>query len=411
MHAAKFAESLRFLETTSTAGGGGEGGDGDGGGVGGLFSGCLSQNNIRGEGEGEGDNNDGSSSEVAATPASATAEFRSPRALRQLVVELVLATDLSQQGPILSLWNERRQATTAVTTSGGGSGCEGGGGVDRRKNEVCPDVIGGLQLWQTAEKKSQQQQQEQQQRSVVLSDQRLLLKLLVKSADISNPAKVNFGIILKFVISILYSNNVTTSDCFVSAFCVSLSCLSSSPTLFPTPDFHLVEKKTHTHILSHHHRHRQVLPLYLFWTERILEEFYDQGDEERSLGLEVTSMPMCDRNKPAVAGGQKGFIAFVVRPNFANLADFTAAAAAAAAAAVAVASVVADSVKDDEEGSSSSRRSSRGGDGVALRMHSSSREVAACGAALLWGALEQVDANLAFWKEVYLLCLIVCLIV
>lgn len=53
--------------------------------------------------------------------------------------------------------------------------------------------------------------------------------------------------------------------------------------------------------------------LYLYWTTRILEEFYAQGDEEAKLGMAVTAMPACDRAKPSVSGGQKGFIGFVVK--------------------------------------------------------------------------------------------------
>jgi hypothetical protein len=30
-------------------------------------------------------------------------------------------------------------------------------------------------------------------------------------------------------------------------------------------------------------------PLYLFWTDRIIEEFYAQGDEEKQLGLPVSN--------------------------------------------------------------------------------------------------------------------------
>jgi len=63
--------------------------------------------------------------------------------------------------------------------------------------------------------------------------------------------------------------------------------------------------------------------LYLFWTNRVLQEFYDQGDEEVSKGLPVTTMPCCDRSKPAVASGQKGFISFVVKPIFEPLCDFS----------------------------------------------------------------------------------------
>jgi hypothetical protein len=61
----------------------------------------------------------------------------------------------------------------------------------------------------------------------------------------------------------------------------------------------------------------------LIWTNRVLQEFYDQGDEEASQGLPVTTMPCCDRSKPAVASGQKGFISFVVKPVFEPLCDFS----------------------------------------------------------------------------------------
>jgi hypothetical protein len=50
------------------------------------------------------------------------------------------------------------------------------------------------------------------------------------------------------------------------------------------------------------------------WSQRLLREFFLQGDEERSLGLPVS--PMCDRDKVNVPGSQIGFIDFVVRPTF-----------------------------------------------------------------------------------------------
>jgi cAMP-specific phosphodiesterase 4 len=41
------------------------------------------------------------------------------------------------------------------------------------------------------------------------------------------------------------------------------------------------------------------LELYRQWTERIMEEFFRQGDQERHLGFKVT--PMCDRHGASVA--------------------------------------------------------------------------------------------------------------
>jgi cAMP-specific phosphodiesterase 4 len=41
-------------------------------------------------------------------------------------------------------------------------------------------------------------------------------------------------------------------------------------------------------------------PLYLYrqWADRVMEEFFRQGDLEREQGLEVS--PMCDRFEPSV---------------------------------------------------------------------------------------------------------------
>jgi len=47
-------------------------------------------------------------------------------------------------------------------------------------------------------------------------------------------------------------------------------------------------------------------PLYLYrqWTDRIMEEFFLQGDLEREQGLEIS--PMCDRNNASVEQSQVG---------------------------------------------------------------------------------------------------------
>jgi len=61
-------------------------------------------------------------------------------------------------------------------------------------------------------------------------------------------------------------------------------------------------------------------PIMLYWTRRVLTEFWAQGDEEKRLGLEVS--PLCDRTtgSTTVPGGQIGFATFVVRPLFMQLA-------------------------------------------------------------------------------------------
>lgn len=57
-------------------------------------------------------------------------------------------------------------------------------------------------------------------------------------------------------------------------------------------------------------------PVMLKWTERILTEYWAQGDEELRLGLPVS--PLCDREtgSKTVPKGQLGFINFVIQPLF-----------------------------------------------------------------------------------------------
>ena len=51
------------------------------------------------------------------------------------------------------------------------------------------------------------------------------------------------------------------------------------------------------------------------WTERLMSEFFAQGDREREAGRAVS--PMCDRNSTDVSKSQVGFIDVIVRPSFA----------------------------------------------------------------------------------------------
>eukprot|EP00440_Ansanella_granifera_P066379 gb/GFBE01071996.1/.p1 GENE.gb/GFBE01071996.1/~~gb/GFBE01071996.1/.p1 ORF type:complete len:601 (+),score=111.00 gb/GFBE01071996.1/:1-1803(+) len=59
------------------------------------------------------------------------------------------------------------------------------------------------------------------------------------------------------------------------------------------------------------------------WAFRLLTEFYEQGDEERSLGIPVS--PMCERsgNVADFRESQKGFLQFVILPLFKELATVT----------------------------------------------------------------------------------------
>jgi len=57
--------------------------------------------------------------------------------------------------------------------------------------------------------------------------------------------------------------------------------------------------------------------LCLRWTEMVMEEFFKQGDLERSLGMPIS--PFYDRDKTSVAQCQMGFINVLVRPLYAEV--------------------------------------------------------------------------------------------
>lgn len=55
--------------------------------------------------------------------------------------------------------------------------------------------------------------------------------------------------------------------------------------------------------------------LHAAWSQLIREEFFRQGDEERSRGMPVS--PLCDRHTtPPLPASQVGFFDFVARPLF-----------------------------------------------------------------------------------------------
>jgi len=60
-------------------------------------------------------------------------------------------------------------------------------------------------------------------------------------------------------------------------------------------------------------------PMLELWTDRCLDEFFAQGDEERKLGLAIS--PNCDRNETKKPDSQIGFINFVVKPSYVVLAE------------------------------------------------------------------------------------------
>ncbi|XP_051964711.1 cAMP-specific 3',5'-cyclic phosphodiesterase 4D-like isoform X3 [Xyrauchen texanus] len=63
----------------------------------------------------------------------------------------------------------------------------------------------------------------------------------------------------------------------------------------------------------------KTLQLYRQWTDRIMEEFFSQGDRERERGMEIS--PMCDKHNASVEKTQVGFIDYIVHPLWETWAD------------------------------------------------------------------------------------------
>ncbi|XP_029470196.1 cAMP-specific 3',5'-cyclic phosphodiesterase 4C isoform X2 [Rhinatrema bivittatum] len=61
------------------------------------------------------------------------------------------------------------------------------------------------------------------------------------------------------------------------------------------------------------------LELYRQWTDRIVVEFFHQGDREREKGMEIS--PMCDKHNASVEKSQVGFIDYIVHPLWETWAD------------------------------------------------------------------------------------------
>jgi len=59
-------------------------------------------------------------------------------------------------------------------------------------------------------------------------------------------------------------------------------------------------------------------PLHETWSYRVVQEFHEQGDEEKRLGLAVS--PLCDRDGFDMSGSQCGFLQFICLPTWKELA-------------------------------------------------------------------------------------------
>jgi len=55
-------------------------------------------------------------------------------------------------------------------------------------------------------------------------------------------------------------------------------------------------------------------PVFEMWTDRCLEEFFQQGDKEKELDLPAS--PLCDRDTTSKPESQIGFIKYIILPTF-----------------------------------------------------------------------------------------------
>ena len=58
------------------------------------------------------------------------------------------------------------------------------------------------------------------------------------------------------------------------------------------------------------------LHLYRRWCDRIMEEFFQQGDKEREAGLEIS--PMCDRSNATIEKSQVRLLLYQTKYQYLN---------------------------------------------------------------------------------------------
>jgi len=91
-----------------------------------------------------------------------------------------------------------------------------------------------------------------------------------------------------------------------------------SPEAFTGDKLELLEALVHAADVSNPCKPHRMM---LYWTQRVIEEFWAQGDEESRLSVEIS--PMCDRavGELSIPKQQIGFIDFVIAPFYRPLAE------------------------------------------------------------------------------------------
>lgn len=140
-------------------------------------------------------------------------------------------------------------------------------------------------------------------------------KLLAKKAETNFVADMpleQFRILRREVISMVLGTDMAYHFSEVADFQQLYEKLGKDPGMWHQEDKsmdHFRGMVLHTADLANPSKS---LHIALTWSERLLKEFFSQGDEERRLGLPVS--PMCDRDTVNVPGSQIGFIDFIIQP-------------------------------------------------------------------------------------------------
>jgi len=125
---------------------------------------------------------------------------------------------------------------------------------------------------------------------------------------LSSVSREQFTAIRKLMIDIILATDMAHHMKKLNKYRTAVEESGRDPSKWDSPSLAL-EWMTHVADISSVAKPMTIAEL---WTDRLLHEFFNQGDREREQGLPVS--PMCDRNTVSRAGSQVGFVNFIVRP-------------------------------------------------------------------------------------------------
>mmetsp|Transcript_44544 Transcript_44544/g.127703 ORF Transcript_44544/g.127703 Transcript_44544/m.127703 type:complete len:596 (-) Transcript_44544:61-1848(-) len=132
---------------------------------------------------------------------------------------------------------------------------------------------------------------------------------------LSPVSREQFTAIRKLMIDIILATDMVHHTKKLNKYRTAVEESGRDPSKWDSPSLAL-EWMTHVADISSVTKPMTIAEL---WTDRLLREFFQQGDREREQGLPVS--PMCDRNTVSRAGSQVGFVNFIVRPSLQALGE------------------------------------------------------------------------------------------